>query len=156
MSDPSRFESQAEENAKSPYITAVANFLREQFKKDEKLASDYDANKIELKALWEYIYTAAIDKKIAGSNCVIMTDDEVFGLAIHYIQDGFKEKSRAKVRPAYDSEAEKAKAVALAKKEAAAIRERNEAERLKAKLEKQEAKRKASGQLSIFDFMNEA
>ena len=152
-------------------ILIVGNFLKSEFEKDEQLSKDFTKNAIKMDELWAYIVNEARKKAVEGSCC--MADAEVFGLAIHYIQDGYKEtlaKKKAQAR-------EKAKAVSKAsddedgeyssyptieelqeqaKKREAESKAKKEAEKAKAALEKQEAKRKASGQLSIFDFMNEA
>ena len=153
-------------------IRRVGDFLKSEFEKDEQLSKDFTKNAIKMDELWAYIVNEARMKAVKGSCC--MADAEVFGLAIHYIQDGYKEtlaKKEAQAR-------EKAKAVCKtsddeddgeyssyptieelqeqAKKREAESKAKKEAEKAKAALEKQEAKRKASGQLSIFDFINEA
>lgn len=165
-----RLENQLKEFKPGSPILIVGNFLRTEFEKDEQLSKDFADNAIKMDELWAYIVDEARKKAEDGSCC--MADAEVFGLAIHYIQDGYKEvlaKKEAQAR-------EKAKAVCKAsdedgeyssyptieelqeqaKKREAESKAKKEAEKAKAALEKQEAKRKASGQLSIFDFMNEA
>ena len=137
-------------------IMIVGDFLKNEFEKDGQLSDDFTKNAIKMDELWAYIVNEARKKVVKGSCC--MTDAEVFGLAIHYIQDGYKEvlKKRKKDDDKASSYPTVEELQEQAMKRAEEAKAKKEADKAEAALEKQEAKRKASGQLSIFDFMNEA
>ena len=166
-----QLESQLKELKPGSPILIVGNFLKTEFEKDEQLSEDFTKNAIKMDKLWAYIVDEARKKAVKGSCCI--ADAEVFGLAIHYIQDGYKEtlakkeaqaqkKAKAVCKSSDDEDGEYSSYPTIeelqeqAKKREAESKAKKEAEKAKAALEKQEAKRKASGQLSIFDFMNEA
>jgi len=166
-----QLENQLKELKPGSPILRVGDFLKSEFEKDEQLSKDFTKNAIKMDELWAYIVNEARKKAVEGSCC--MADAEVFGLAIHYIQDGYKEalakkeaqareKAKAVCKVSDDEDDEESSHVTAkeiqerAMKNAAELKAQKEADKAKAALEKQEAKRKASGQLSIFDFMNEA
>lgn len=154
-----QLENQLKELKPGNPILIVGNFLKNEFEKDEQLSKDFTKNAIQMNELWAYIVGEAKKKAENGSCC--MADAEVFGLAIHYIHDGYKEtlaKKKAEVseEEKYSSYPTIEELQEQAKKREAESKAKKDEERRKKALEKQEAKRKASGQLSIFDFMNEA
>lgn len=147
----------------SEYKKIVGNFLLKEFSKDINLANDYKERKITLDKVWSSIISAARSKS-ENNGCVAMSDEEVFGLAIHFVHDGkipdTKSDSYTLSKEEKESLEEKAKKEYLAEQkkkleEAEKKRlEKEETARKKA-LEKQKKEREESGQMSIFDFGDE-
>lgn len=143
----------------SEYQKVVGNFLLKEFEKDENLKMAYFTKKITLKDVWESIVKVA--KKKAVSGATVMSDEEVFGLAIHYIQDGeVKESKGSKVtlsKEVKKSLEEQAREEYLAEQKRKLAEdekkrlEREKAARAKA-LEKEKKEREDSGQISLFEF----
>ena len=65
----------------------IGEFLLEEFSKDENIKNDYKERKVTLENIYNSIVEVA-RKKANGSSCVAISDEEVFGLAIHFIHDG--------------------------------------------------------------------
>jgi len=143
----------------SKYQKVVGEFLLKQFEKDENLRLNYFNKKITLQTIWDFIVSEA--KKQAQRNYAVMEDDEVFGLAVHFIEDGKVKESKKDnavlTKETKESLIEKAKADFL--KEQKEKLEKAEQKRIekekaaKAKaLEKERQMQEQSGQLSLFDF----
>lgn len=142
----------------SEYQKVVGEFLLKEFAKDENLKMMYFTKKITLKDIWESIVKVA--KKKATNGAAVMSDEEVLGLAIHYITDGeIKETKSSKVtltREEKKSLEEQAKAEYLAeqkkklKEQERKKKEREENARKKA-LEKEKEEREKFGTISLFD-----
>ena len=142
----------------SEYQKVVGEVLLKEFAKDENLKMMYFTKKITLKDIWESIVKVA--KKKATNGAAVMSDEEVFGLAIHYITDGeIKETKSSKVtltREEKKSLEEQAKAEYLAEQkkkleeQERKRKEREENARKKA-LEKEKEEREKFGTISLFD-----
>ena len=141
------------------YKKVVGNFLIEEFKKDENLKMAYFDRKVTLDALWDFVLGEA-KKAAKGKNSCVMSDKEVFGLAIHFVIDG--EIKETKKDSLVLSKEVKKSLEEQAREEYLAEQKRKLAEQEKKRLEKEEAKRKAalekdkkdreeSGQMSLFD-----
>lgn len=141
------------------YKKVVGNFLIEEFKKDEPLRMAYFTRKVALDAVWDFIVAQA-RKAAKGKNSCVMSDQEVFGLAIHFVQDGdIKETKSDKVVLTKEVKAsleEQAREEYLAEQKAKleeAEKKRLEKEK-KAKekaLEKEKREREELGMISLFD-----
>lgn len=138
----------------SEYQKIVGNFLIEQFKKDEKLKTCYSTRLVTLQAVWNSILVVA--KKKATSGAAVMSDEEVFGLAIHYVQDGeikeTKEEKYTLTKAEKISLEEKARKEYLAEQKFKLEEEKRKCQEREAKKFEQERKRREeSGQLSLFE-----
>lgn len=136
------------------YQKMVGKFLLEQFTKDKILAECYRNRKVTLKAVWDSIMAAA--RKKATSGAAVMSDEEVYGLAIHFVQDGeVKENPGEKYtlsKAEKKSLEEQARADYLAEqKRKLEEEERKRAGREKKKLEEEKKRREESGQILLFD-----
>ena len=145
------------------YKKAVGEFLIKEFAKDENLRMAYFTRRVTLEQVWKHIYEyARAQTKIQGSSsCVVLPDAEVFGQAIHFVQDGeVKENKESKLvltKEVRKSLEEQAKDEYLAEqKRKLEEAERKKAEREKAAkakaLEKEKKEREESGQISLFDW----
>lgn len=146
------------EFANSDYIKMVGNKLLEEFEKDSHLKEAYNTRKVTLQQVWDYIVSVAKSKQ--QNQYAVMSDDEVYGLAIHYVLDGEIKKTSDNYvlsKETKKSLEERAKQEFLAeqkKKLEDAEKKRIEKEK-KAKekaIEKEKKEREESGQLSLFDF----
>lgn len=145
------------------YKKAVGEFLIKEFEKDEPLRMAYFNRKITLEQVWKNIYDYAKAQK-KKENCVVLSDVEVFGQAIHFIQDGeikvTKESKIVLTKEVKKSLKEQAEQEYLAEqKRKLEEAEKKKAEREKAAkakaLEKEKKKREESGQISLFDWGDE-
>ena len=145
------------------YKKTVGEFLIKEFEKDEPLRMAYFTRKITLDQVWKHIYdyAKAQTKKPGNSNCVCLSDAEVFGQAIHFIQDGeikvTKESKVVLTKEVKKSLEEQAEQEYLAEQkrkleEAAKKKAEREAAAKKKALEKEKKKREESGQISLFDW----
>ena len=79
----------------------IRDYLNNEAKNDPAFADKWDKRKANdndaVKGCCSYIMAEA--KKKAQNGCTVMTDAEVFGLAIHYIQEDIKAPEK-KVTPA--------------------------------------------------------
>ena len=156
----------------------IGQFLLEKFASDESLKNAYLERKVTLADVSKYVYTRAEDKAKDSSNssAIAISDEEVFGWVIHFVQDGedkdvealrtgansitlTKEEEadlRAKAMEEFkQKELERLEEERLAKERAEKeATEKAEKARLK-KIEEEERKRKESGQISLFDDFNE-
>lgn len=145
------------------YQKVVGRYLLKEFEKDEELRLAYFTKKITLEQVWKHIYeyAKAQTKKPGNSNCVCLSDEEVFGQAVHFIQDGapikeYKDNKVTLSKEVKKSLEEQAKEEYLAeqkRKLEEAEKKRLEKEKAaKAKaLEKEKEEREKSGQITLFD-----
>lgn len=99
------------------FETAIKNFLDNLAKEDEQFAENYAKPNKSVTECCKYIYQQVEKNKKAGERCVGCTDEEVYGLAIHYydeddiVVDGPKSKVESvQHTPAPETSAEKPKA----------------------------------------------
>ena len=167
--DPSeRLRIEMESLQENDQMRLVANERIAEFAKDQSLAEAYRAKKRTLEEVIDYIVGEA--RKMAVGSRAVVRDEEVYGWAIHYVQDGkekgTKEKKLSVGVLTKEDEAElveKAKKdfydaeMRLLKEEAdrKAKKEREKAERKKAA---EEAKNRERGyeQVSLFSFSEES
>ncbi len=146
----------------SEYQKVVGEFLLKEFAKDEQLRLAYFTRKVTLKAIWDSIVAAAKKKAVGGS--AVMSDEEVFGLAIHFIQDGKVKEERSQkyvlTKDVKKSLEEQAKEEYLAEQKAKLAeedrkrKEREEKAKKKA-LEKEKKELEDSGQMTLFDLFGD-
>lgn len=147
----------------SEYKKVVGNFLLKKFEEDEPLKKAYFERKVTLDEVWNSIVDAA-RKKAEGANSCCMADEEVFGLAIHFVQDGKVEVAKKETYVLSKESKESLKE--RAEKEFVEEQKRKLEEAERKRIEKEErAKEKAiakekkhleeSGQLNLFDLMEE-
>ena len=67
----------------------IGNYLFEKMKNDPELEKKFDENNRSIAECYSYIVEKARQKAVNNSCC--MTDEEVFGLAVHYVLDGVEE-----------------------------------------------------------------
>lgn len=157
--DPAERLEKEIEFTSDPNRKQIGAFLLEEFKKDAVIKNDYKAKKITLDKVFGFVYSEAGKRKRTG-NCVMMSEQEVYGLVIHYIHDGEIKEEKAKKYVLTEEEKlsieEQARQEYLEEqKRKIEDQERNKlekAEKAKQKaIEKEKAKAEASGQMSIFD-----
>lgn len=145
----------------SEYIKIVGEFLLEEFRRDNKLSALYKDKKITLSEVWNFIKSEA-SKKAKGRGCIAISDKEVFGWSIHFIQDGksivktesetytlTKEEKKSLEQQAKEQFLEEQRAK-LEEEERKRIAK--EEEKKKKSIEKLKKDREESGQMSFFDF----
>lgn len=167
--DPSeRLRIEMESLQENDQMRLVAKELIAEFAKDPGLAEAYRAKKRTLEEVVDYIVGEA--RKMAVGSRAVVRDEEVYGWAIHYVQDGKEKEKKAKKlsvgvltkedeaelaekarKDFYDAEMRRLKEEAERK----AKREREKAERKKAD---EEARKRDRGyeQVSLFSFSEEA
>ena len=98
------------------FETAIKNFLDNLAKEDEQFAKNYAKPNKSISECCKYIYQQVEKNKKAGERCVGCTDEEVYGLAIHYydeddiVVDGPKSKVESvQHTPAPETSVEKPK-----------------------------------------------
>ena len=146
----------------------VAKELIAEFAKDPSLAEAYRAKKRTLDEVIDYIVGEA--RKMAVGGRAVVRDEEVYGWAIHYVQDGkengTKEKKLSVGVLTKEDEAEiaeKAKkdfydAEMRRLKEEAERKDKKEREKAERKKAEEKAKKRERGyeQVSLFSFSEEA
>lgn len=149
--------------AENDQMRLVAKMLLDEFAKDGNLAKAYFDRKVTLSDVVAFIASEA--KKSAVNNCAMISDETVYGWAIHFVQDGeVKPKSKPAVtvisketeeelRKRAEEEFFEAEKKRL-EEERKKAQEREERKR-QAAIQRQEKKRMESGQMSLFDFMEE-
>ena len=145
------------ESAKDGLSKAIGAYLAGKMAGDEPLKQAYKDRKITLKAVCGFI-TECARKKLGGASGAV-EDEEVFGWAIHYVQDEPVKVSESAAYTLTEEEKESAKAKAIREYEAAERKKledkaKKEAERQQAKIRKAEEEREKSGQMSLFDDMS--
>jgi len=148
------------------YKKAVGEFLIKEFEKDEPLRLAYFSRKITLEQVWKHIYeyARAQTKTQRNSQCVVLSDEEVFGQAIHFVQDGEVKVTQdskvvlsKEVKKSLQEQAEEEYLAEQKRKLEEAARKKAEREALAKKkaLEKEKQKQEESGQISLFDWGDE-
>ena len=152
-----------------PILEPVREYLEKRAAEDPQFAEKYANPKKSLEECCRYIYGEA-HKRAAGSSCVYIPPEEVFGWAMHYYDEEDIEVTsagytgRAVPKPVELTEEQKAQAekAALEKYEAqqlAKIQERErakakaEAEKRKAAREAAEARKTQEGEFNLFNLM---
>ena len=69
------------------FETAIKTFLDNLAKEDEMFAKNYAKPNKSISECCKYIYQQVEKNKKAGEQCVACTDEEVYGLAIHYFDE---------------------------------------------------------------------
>ncbi len=136
---------------------AIAAYLGSEFKKDPNLAESYRQRKVTLKAIIDFVISEA-KKKLGNKNGQI-PDAEVYGWAVHFVQDGKISKAQpdALTITITREDREAAHQAALKKlqeEELEKLRKKEAAKKAaeKKRFEEQERKRRESGQMSLFDY----
>ena len=168
-------DNQPDNKTVDPLMKPVQDYLEKRAAEDPQFAEKFNNPKKSLKECCRYIYERA-RKAAAGSSCVYVDPQEVFGWAVHYYDEadlkvsgsGYTGHASAASAPAPKpvelTEKQKAEAEkrALEKYEAeqrAKIEEREkarrkaEAEKKKAEREEAERRRKAEGEFNLFNLM---
>ena len=131
----------------NPYEQAVADHIRGRH--DAALEAAIVANQRSVQKCLAYVAGMA-QKKAKGAQCVVMSEEEVYGLAVHWFLDGdtpIETNAGAPVEPA----SQPAEAAPAPKPKA----EKKPKKPKKAKTEKKEEKKKDDSQL-LFGFWDEA
>lgn len=68
------------------FETAIKAHIEKVARKDTELARKYEASGKDIQGCCKYIIAEA--RKQASNGCAVMTDAEVFGLAVHYFDEG--------------------------------------------------------------------
>lgn len=141
---------------------AIGEFLLKEFEKDNVLKADYKDKKVELNKILAFVINEAKKRAETQKNrsCVMMSDQEVFGLAIHYVHDGAPKESK---KEKYTLTKEEKKSLEQqAKEEYLAEQKRKLAEEEQKRLEKEKAARakekkalEDSGQMTLFDLFGD-
>lgn len=176
MDPAERLKAEADSLKEGDQMRLVADALQKEFAKDPDLAAAYKDRKVTLEAVIGYIMDEA--KKVAVDNRAMVSDETVYGWAIHFVQDGKVKEPKGKSlsvkalpketeqeiaekakKDFYEAEMkrlaeEKRKADEKAAKEAEAKAKRDaeKAERKRKKAEEEFAK---SGQMSLFEFFED-
>ena len=135
----------------NPYEQAVADHIRGRH--DAALEAAIVANQRSVQKCLEYVAGMA-QKKAKGAQCVVMSEEEVYGLAVHFFLDGstpIETDAGASVAPAEVRGAEPANQ----DKPKAEPKEKAEKKAKKAKAKKKTEKQEDDGQM-FFDFGPEA
>ena len=153
-----------DENIKNDYkerkVTLENIYNSIEFSKDENIKNDYKERKVTLENIYNSIVEVA-RKKANGLSCVSISDEEVFGLAIHFIHDGeIKNQNSSSYTLSKDEKKsleEQAKEEYLAEQkrkleDAENKRIQKEKAAKEKALEKEKKQREESGQMSLFDF----
>lgn len=69
------------------FETAIKTFLDNFAKEDETFAKTYAKENKSIKECCQYIYGEVGKARKAGTQCVALSDEEVYGLAIHYYDE---------------------------------------------------------------------
>lgn len=85
----------------TPFETTIKSFLDNLAKEDEQFAKNYAKPKKSVSECCKYIFQRVEKAKKPGERCVACSDEEIYGLAIHYydeddiVVDGPKTKVEA-------------------------------------------------------------
>ena len=160
MEPVERLKTEIEFRKEDPNVKCIGEFLLKQFETDEPLKNAYKERKVTLDAIYTFIRDQASKKQI--NRCAMVSSEEVFGWAIHFIQDGsipnelqnatevtLTEEKKASLTAQAEEEFKQQELARLAKEKADA--EAKEKERRRKALEKEKKEREASGQITLFD-----
>lgn len=167
--DPSeRLRIETEALPENDQMRLVAKELIAEFAKDPNLAEAYRAKKRTLEEVIDYIVGEA--RKMAVGSRAMVSDETVYGWAIHYVQDGEEKETKVKklsvnvlTRETEEEIAEKAKkdfyeSEMRRLKDEAERKAKKERERAEKKKAEEEAKKRERGyeQVSLFSFSEES
>lgn len=160
MEPVERLKTEIEFRKDDPNMKCIGEFLLKQFETDEPLKNAYKERKVTLDAIYTFIRKQAGKKQI--NRCAMVSSEEVFGWAIHFIQDGsipnelqnateftLTEEKKASLTAQAEEEFKQQELDRLAKEKADA--EAKEKERRRKALEKEKKEREESGQMTLFD-----
>ena len=163
MEPVERLKTEIEFHKEDPNVKCIGEFLLKQFETDEPLKNAYKERKVTLDAIYTFIRDQARKKQI--NRCAMVSSEEVFGWAIHFIQDGsipnelqnatevtLTEEKKASLTAQAEEEFKQQELARLAKEKADA--EAKEKERRRKVLEKEKKEREESGQMTLFDDFN--
>ena len=163
MEPVERLKTEIEFRKENPNVKCIGEFLLKQFETDEPLKNAYKERKVTLDAIYTFIVNQARKKQI--NRCAMVSSEEVFGWAIHFIQDGsipnelqnatevtLTEEKKASLTAQAEEEFKQQELARLAKEKADA--EAKEKERRKKAIEKEKKEREESGQMTLFDDFN--
>ena len=139
--------------AENPYEQAVADNIRGRH--DENLEAAIVANQRSIQDCLSYVAGMA-KQKANGASCVVMSADDVFGLAVHWFLDGntpIETDAGAPVDPA--AQPVKATPPPAPKKPKAKKAKKAKSKKEESKTEKEDKKQKPDDQL-FFGFWEEA
>ena len=164
------FEMEPEERLKAeinftddPNQKAIGEFLLQEFGKDSTIKDDYKAKKVTLDKILGFVTNEAKKRaeKQKNRSCVMMSDQEVYGLVIHYVHDGAvptkeetgytltKEEKKSLQEQAKEQFLREQKLKLEKEEEKRIEKEKKAKERA---IEKEKKEREESGQMSLFDF----
>ncbi|TGY79067.1 PcfK-like family protein [Lepagella muris] len=89
----------------TPFETAIKKYLDKRAEEDPQFAASYTKPNKSIEECCKYIFQQVEKNKPKGERCVGVSDDEVFGLAVHYydeddiVVDGPKNKVEAVQSP---------------------------------------------------------
>lgn len=69
------------------FETAIKNYLDKRAEDDAQFATTYAKPNKNIKECCKYIFQQVEKNKPKGERCVGVSDDEVFGLAVHYYDE---------------------------------------------------------------------
>ena len=163
MEPVERLKTEIEFRKENPNVKCIGEFLLKQFETDEPLKNACKERKVTLDPIYTCIVNQARKKQI--NRCAMVSSEEVFGWAIHFIQDGsipnelqnatevtLTEEKKASLTAQAEEEFKQQELARLAKEKADA--EAKEKERRKKAIEKEKKEREESGQMTLFDDFN--
>ena len=155
MEPVERLKTEIEFRKENPNVKCIGEFLLKQFETDEPLKNAYKERKVTLDAIYTFIRDQASKKQI--NRCAMVSSEEVFGWAIHFIQDGSIPSELQNATEVTLTEEKKASLTAQAEeefKQQEIARLAKEKERRRKALEKEKKEREESGQMTLFDDFN--
>ena len=92
------------------FEVAIKNYLDKRAETDQEFAKSYAKPNKSIKECCTYIFSVVEKQRKSGEKCVACSDDEIFGLAVHYYDedDIVVEKPKAKVKAVVGTEGEQA------------------------------------------------
>lgn len=87
------------ETGPTNFETAIKNFLDNLAKEDEMFAKTYAKENKSIKECCQYIYGEVGKMRENNAKCVALSDEEVFGLAIHYYDEDDIKVANGVVKP---------------------------------------------------------
>ena len=103
------FDNMMEPNFTS-FEVIIKNYLDKRAETDQEFAKTYAKPNKSIKECCTYIFGVVEKQRKSGEKCVACSDDEIFGLAVHYYDedDIVVEKPKAKVKAVVGTEGEEA------------------------------------------------
>ncbi|MBD5505510.1 MAG: hypothetical protein HDR09_17680 [Lachnospiraceae bacterium] len=92
------------------FEVVIKNYLDKRAETDQEFAKTYAKPNKSIKECCTYIFSVVEKQRKSGEKCVACSDDEIFGLAMHYYDedDIVVEKPKAKVKAVVGTEGEQA------------------------------------------------